>query len=177
VPNGSRACRGPSNNAAVNSITIEVTSNIFEPHPQGKGSGSRAAFSDRARGDSRAHALVRCSQSVMDMQPRVTGEVCLTAIETNLKGVFRFKVRKDMKLRWPRVETTTHFITMGLHESLDEDARRATKEMIDYLVTARGLSRDDAYTHKRCRGSARHAGSGWCKGVHAMLPKSIFRAP
>jgi hypothetical protein len=31
---------------------------------------------------------------------------------------------KDMKLRWPRAETPTHFITMGLHESLDEAAPR-----------------------------------------------------
>ena len=30
------------------------------------------------------------------------GEVCVTAIETNLTGVFRFTVRKDLKLRWPR---------------------------------------------------------------------------
>ena len=34
------------------------------------------------------------------------GEVCGTAIETNLTGVFRFTVRKDMKLRWPRVRNT-----------------------------------------------------------------------
>ena len=36
------------------------------------------------------------------------GEVCVTAIETNLTGVFRFTVRKDMKLRWPRAETPLH---------------------------------------------------------------------
>src|SRR3989440_8892261 len=47
------------------------------------------------------------------------GEVCVTAIETNLTGVFRFTVRKNMKLRWPRAETPTHFITMGLHQNLD----------------------------------------------------------
>jgi acetamidase/formamidase len=60
--------------------------------------------------------------------------VCLTAIETNLTGVFRFTVRKNMKLRWPRAETPTHVITMGLHENLEVAARRATKEMIDYLT-------------------------------------------
>jgi acetamidase/formamidase len=49
-----------------------------------------------------------------------------------------------MKLRWPRAETPTHIITMGFHETLDEAARRAAKEMIHYLMTARGLSRDDA---------------------------------
>jgi acetamidase/formamidase len=103
------------------------------------------------------------------------GEVCLTAIETNLTGVFRFTVRKDMNLRWPRAETPTHIITMGLHESLDEAARRATKEMIDYLVTARGLSRDDAYmlTSAAADLHVTQVVDG-VKGVHAMLPKAIF---
>jgi len=106
------------------------------------------------------------------------GEVCLTAIETNLTGVFRFTVRKDMKLRWPRAETPTHIITMGLHESLDEAARRATKEMIDYLVTSHGLSRDDAYmlTSAAADLHVTQVVDG-VKGVHAMLPKAIFGQP
>ena len=103
------------------------------------------------------------------------GEVCLTAIETNLTGVFRFAVRKDMKLRWPRAETPTHIITMGLHESLDEAARSATGEMIDYLVNSRGLSRDDAnmLTSAAVDLHVSQVVDG-VKGVHAMLPKSIF---
>jgi acetamidase/formamidase len=103
------------------------------------------------------------------------GEVCLTAIETNLTGVFRFTVRKDMKLRWPRAETPTHFITMGLHESLDEAARRATREMIDYLMTERSLSRDDAFMLASAAVDL-HVTQvvDGVKGVHAMLPKAIF---
>ena len=106
------------------------------------------------------------------------GEVCITAIETNLTGVFRFTVRKDMKLRWPRAETPTHFITMGLHERLDEAARRATLEMIDYLMTAHNLSRDDAYMLTSA-GVDLHVTQvvDGVKGVHAMLPKAIFTAP
>src|SRR5262249_52036839 len=42
------------------------------------------------------------------------GGVCLTAIETSLKGTFQFIVRKNLKLRWPRAETPTHCIVMGL---------------------------------------------------------------
>jgi acetamidase/formamidase len=80
-----------------------------------------------------------------------------------------------MKLRWPRAETPTHIITMGFHETLDEAARRATREMIDYLVTARGLSRDDAYM--LCSAAVdlqvTQVVDG-VKGVHAMLPKRIF---
>jgi len=103
------------------------------------------------------------------------GEVCITAIETNLTGVFRLTVRKDMKLRWPRAETPTHYITMGLHEDLDEAARRATKEMIDYLVTEHGLSRDDAYMLTSAAVDL-HVTQvvDHVKGVHAMLPKAIF---
>ena len=105
------------------------------------------------------------------------GEVCVTAIETNLTGVFRLTVRKDMKLRWPRAETPTHYITMGLHEDLNEAARRAAKEMVDYLVTERGLSRDDAYMLTSAAVDL-HVTQivDHVKGVHAMLPKAIFTA-
>ena len=103
------------------------------------------------------------------------GEVCITAIETNLTGVFRLTVRKDMKLRWPRAETPTHYITMGLHEDLNEAARRASWEMIDYLVTERGLSRDEAYMLTSAAADL-HVTQivDHVKGVHAMLPKAIF---
>lgn len=105
------------------------------------------------------------------------GEVCVTAIETNLTGVFRLTVRKDKKLLWPRAETPTHIITMGLHEDLDEAARRATREMIDYLTTERGLSRDDAYmlTSAAVDLHITQVVDG-VKGVHATLAKSLFTA-
>jgi acetamidase/formamidase len=50
--------------------------------------------------------------------------------------------------------------------------------MIDYLVTAHGLSRDDAYmlTSAAADLHVTQVVDG-VKGVHAMLPKSIFRAP
>jgi acetamidase/formamidase len=63
------------------------------------------------------------------------GEVDITALETSLTGVFQFVVRKDLHLRWPRGETPTHYITMGMHEDLREAARLAVEEMIDFLVT------------------------------------------
>jgi acetamidase/formamidase len=105
------------------------------------------------------------------------GEVCLTAIETNLTGVFRFTVRKNGKLRWPRAESPTQIITMGLSEDLNEAARRAVREMIDYLVSERGLSRDDAYmlTSAAADLHVTQVVDG-VKGVHAMLPKAIFEA-
>ena len=103
------------------------------------------------------------------------GEVDLSAIEAPLTGLLRFTVRKDMKLRWPRAETPTHFITMGFHPNLEEATRRAALEMIDYLVSTRGMTRDEAYmlTSVAVDLHITQVVDG-VKGVHAMLPKAIF---
>ena len=103
------------------------------------------------------------------------GEVDITAMETALTGTFQFMVRKDMHLRWPRAETPTHYITMGLHEDLTEATKMAIREAIDFLVSEKHLSRDDAYMLSS-------VAADFCitqlvdgnKGVHAMIPKSIF---
>ncbi|HKX00767.1 MAG TPA: acetamidase/formamidase family protein [Bryobacteraceae bacterium] len=104
------------------------------------------------------------------------GEVDITALETSLVGTFQFIVRKDLHLRWPRAETPTHYITMGLHEDLREAARLAVLEMIDFLVTQKHLTRDDAYMLASIAAdlSITQLVDG-NKGVHAMIPKSIFR--
>jgi len=87
-------------------------------------------------------------------------------------------VRKDMRLRWPRAETPTHFITMGLNQNLDEATRLAIVEMIDFLVTEKRLARDDAYmlTSAAANLHVTQLVDG-VKGVHATLPKAIFEAP
>jgi len=104
------------------------------------------------------------------------GEVDITALETSLTGVFQFIVRKDLHLRWPRGETPTHYITMGLHEDLREATRLAALEMIDFLVNEKHLTRDDAYMLASAAAdfSITQLVDG-NKGVHAMIAKSIFR--
>src|SRR6266496_767859 len=103
------------------------------------------------------------------------GEVDITALETSLIGTFQFIVRKDMHLRWPRAETPTHFITMGLHEDLNEATKLAVREMLDFLMNEKHLSRDDAYMLASVAADLHITelvdGN---KGVHMMLPKSIF---
>jgi acetamidase/formamidase len=103
------------------------------------------------------------------------GEVDITALETSLLGTFQLVVRKDLHLRWPRAETPTHVITMGLHEDLTEATRMALREMIDYLTTEKRLSRDDAYMLASVAAdlSITQLVDG-NKGVHAMIPKAIF---
>src|SRR6266446_1121977 len=56
------------------------------------------------------------------------GDTETTAMETSLIGTFQLIVRKDMHLRWPRAETPSHYITMGLHEDLNEATKMALRE-------------------------------------------------
>jgi hypothetical protein len=71
-------------------------------------------------------------------------------MEPSLIEMFQFVVRKDMHLTWPRGETPTHYIVMGM----DEELVVATK--IALLISV--------------------LPSWWSakKGVHGMILKSIF---
>jgi acetamidase/formamidase len=104
------------------------------------------------------------------------GEVDLTAIETNLRGRFQFILRKDMKLTWPRAETPTHWIAMGLNEDLDEAMKIAVRETVA-LITERfpKLTRDEAYAIASVAVDyhVTQVVDG-TKGIHAMIPKAIF---
>jgi acetamidase/formamidase len=104
------------------------------------------------------------------------GEVDITAMETSLIGTFQLIVRKDMRLRWPRAETPTQYITMGFNEDLTEATKMAVREMIDFLVSEKHLSRDDAYMLSSVAAdlSITQLVDG-NKGVHASIPKAIFR--
>jgi acetamidase/formamidase len=104
------------------------------------------------------------------------GEVDITAMETSLVGTFQFIVRKDMKLKWPRGETPTHWIAMGLDPDLTQALILAVREAIDFLVTEKHMSREEAYAlcSVAVDFNVTQAVDG-TKGVHGMIPKSIFR--
>ena len=104
------------------------------------------------------------------------GEVDGTAIEAALSGEFQFKVRKDMKLLWPRAEMPGAIMTMGFDRDLNIAAEMAVHEMVQYLTTERHLSRDDAYmlTSMAVDLHVTQIVDG-VKGVHAILPKGIFK--
>jgi acetamidase/formamidase len=104
------------------------------------------------------------------------GEVDITAMETSLIGTFQFVVRKDMKLKWPRGETPTHWIAMGIDKDLTEALKIAVREAIDFLVTEKHMTREDAYAlcSVAVDFNVTQAVDG-NKGVHGMIPKSIFK--
>jgi acetamidase/formamidase len=104
------------------------------------------------------------------------GEVDITAMETPLTGTFRFVVRKDLHLTWPRAETPTHYYVMGTDEDLTVATTVAVREMIDFLVTTRGLSRDEAYVLSSIAADFEITQLvDGKKGVHGMIAKSIFK--
>ena len=103
------------------------------------------------------------------------GEVDITALETFLTGTFRFIVHKDQHLLWPRAETPTSYISMGFSPDLNEATKLAVRDMINFLVDVKHLSRDDAYmlTSVAVDVDITQLVDGNV-GVHAICPKNIF---
>lgn len=101
------------------------------------------------------------------------GEVDGTAIETALGGTFELIVRKDMRLKMPRAETATHYITMGMDPDLDDAAKQACREMITLLREKANLSAEDAYRLMSFACDLRVTQLvDENKGIHAMIAKS-----
>jgi acetamidase/formamidase len=104
------------------------------------------------------------------------GEVDGTAIETCLRGTFEFSVRKGLGWTLPRAETPTHYIAFGLDTDLDDAARTAVRQMIDWIVSLTGIAKDQAYAlcsvaaDLHCTQIVNHV-----KGVHAMIPKAVLQ--
>ncbi len=103
------------------------------------------------------------------------GEVDQTAIETSLRGRLQLRVRKDMKLTWPRAETPTHWITMGTDTSLTVATRIAIQEMVKFLQETKSLSQVEAYRLASIAADLRITELVDGKvGVHMMIPKAVL---
>jgi acetamidase/formamidase len=104
-------------------------------------------------------------------------EVDQTAIETSLRGRLQLTVRKDMKLTWPRAETATDYISMGMDEDLKTATTIAIQEMVDFLAAAKHLTKHQAYQVVSIAGNVAitQLVDRPNVGVHVRMPKSIFR--
>ena len=105
------------------------------------------------------------------------GECCITAIETAMKeAVLQFFVRKDMRLERPLAETPIHWITMGFHKDLDKAVKIALREAIRFLSGTKGITSEEAYSLASLAVDLRVTQIvNPVKGVHAMIPKAIFK--
>jgi acetamidase/formamidase len=103
------------------------------------------------------------------------GEVCINALEICLTGTFTLVLHKQQGLRYPRGETPTHFISMGMNEDLDLAMKQALREMIAFICSRTSLSRQQAYQFCSLAVDFHVTQTvNGEKGVHGMLRKGIL---
>ncbi|MEO5677310.1 MAG: acetamidase/formamidase family protein [Usitatibacter sp.] len=103
------------------------------------------------------------------------GEVNLTAIETAFKEVnVTFNVVKNQKLEFPRIETPTHWITMGFDRDLNLAWNQALAETQKYLGEQRRVSASEAAALMPLTSDCRVSQVvNIKKGVHCLTPKDV----
>ena len=57
----------------------------------------------------------------------------------------QLRVRKDVRVSGPVLETPTHWITHGFDEDLNRAMKGAARALLDLVVSRHGLSRDVGY--------------------------------
>lgn len=100
------------------------------------------------------------------------GEVSGVAIECPMRHVeIEFKLHPDLILDMPRAETPAGFLTMGLHEDLNQAWLMALNGMLDWMHTLYGFSRKEALSYASLVAHLRitQVVNG-VKGVHCLLP-------
>jgi acetamidase/formamidase len=104
------------------------------------------------------------------------GEVDITALETSLVGTLEFVLHKGEKTPYPRAETPDAYIAMGFDDDLSNATRKALRNMLDFLVSVKGMSRDDAYMLMSVAGDVEITELvDRNKGVHVVLKKALFQ--
>ncbi|MHA2322726.1 MAG: acetamidase/formamidase family protein [Candidatus Thorarchaeota archaeon] len=103
------------------------------------------------------------------------GEVCGTAIEIDADVTIRLVVNKTKKIHRPQYETDEYFMTTAWGETTDDALKIALRDMIEWLVAEKGLTREEAYALCSCAVDMRISQLvDITPGVRAVLPKSIF---
>jgi len=105
------------------------------------------------------------------------GEVDGTAIETSLTPVFQFFVHKAKAktLKWPRAETPTHYISMGIDKDLNLALKHAVQETVDFLMQEKSVDAKTAYAIASVAVDFRVAEAvNLNQMVYGMIPKNLF---
>jgi acetamidase/formamidase len=75
----------------------------------------------------------------------------------------------------PRAETARDYITFGFDTDLDDAAKQALRELIDWLVVLTGIAPGEAYALCSIAADLRVTQTvNGVKGVHAMMAKSLI---
>lgn len=103
------------------------------------------------------------------------GEIDLTAIETAFQNfTITVNLIKNKSLKWPRVETSDAWVTVGYDKDLNQALNILKDETIRFLMEQRKLSKDQAETTMlkiwNCPISEVVNG---VQGVYCIIPKNI----
>jgi acetamidase/formamidase len=109
------------------------------------------------------------------------GEVCINALEICLTGTFTLTLHKKQGdqpvLAYPRGETATHYISMGMNADLDLAMKQALRQMIAFICARSNLSRQEAYQFCSLAVDFRVTQTvNGEQGVHGMLKKGLLFA-
>jgi acetamidase/formamidase len=113
------------------------------------------------------------------------GEVCVCAIECAGEATLRFKIERNAKLRWPQYFTAGdkkpkkgYYATTGIAPDLMTATKESVRNMLDYLTTIYGLTREEAYVLCSVAADVRvHEvvdQPNWVVGT--MISRDIFRS-
>uniref|UniRef100_A0ACD5GVJ5 Acetamidase/formamidase family protein n=1 Tax=Desertifilum tharense IPPAS B-1220 TaxID=1781255 RepID=A0ACD5GVJ5_9CYAN len=102
------------------------------------------------------------------------GEINLTAVETAFNELnLTVEVLKGRTLAWPRIESPTHWMTLGYDRDMNVALRIMEEETLKFLSEWKGLSAQDARRYMATYGDIRVAEVvNQLKGVYCMLPKN-----
>ncbi|MFW9923929.1 MAG: acetamidase/formamidase family protein [Candidatus Thorarchaeota archaeon] len=103
------------------------------------------------------------------------GEVCGTAVEIDAEVTIRLVVNKQKKIQRPHYETSDYYMTTAWGETVDEAAKIALRDMIDWLIIEKNLTREEAYALCSCGVDVQiNQFVDVTPGVRVVLPKTIF---
>ena len=101
------------------------------------------------------------------------GEINLTAIESAFNELnLTVEVIKKKPLSWPRIESPTHWMTLGYDRDMNKAIKIMEEETIKFIAEWKKMSSSDARQYMMKYGDIRVAEVvNQLKGVYCMLPK------
>lgn len=107
------------------------------------------------------------------------GEINLTAIESAFNELnLTVEVIKGKTLTWPRIESDTHWITLGYDRDMNIALDILEEETIKFLAEWKGMRASEARRYMATYGDCRVAEVvNQLKGVYCMLPKDDDARP
>ncbi len=105
------------------------------------------------------------------------GEVIGSGLETTMDVTFQFDLIKGRRIRWPRIENSSHIMVAGSVRPLIDAFRIAHVELVEWLTEEFGFEKLEAYQVVSQAGSARVANIVDPNyTVVAKFPKSLLPA-